>query len=154
MNIEEEGDTAGRKMGARDVLAALLELPVASMKESKKSDAGVERSERVRPVRYDFEQAARWALDPPETCDGPPPAATAVVRADIDGDGDEDLVVALGCDPAAPLPWFLLRRDGDRYRPVRGPLPEPGFFVTAVGAAKGRVWIGGRNGAAWTASLP
>ena len=136
-------------MGTRDLLAALLELPAASMKESKRS----ERLEPVRPRRYDFEQAARWALDPPETCDGPPLAATAVVCADIDGDGDEDLVVALGCDPAAPLPWFLLRRDGDSYRPVRGRLPEPGFFVSAIGAANGRVWIGGRNGTAWTASL-
>jgi len=97
--------------------------------------AGATPAPRTRFARYRFEEAARWALRPPELCDGPPPGATATCEADADGDGDLDLFVACGADdPAAPLPWWLLLREGERFRPVRGSVPEPGFRVAALDA--------------------
>jgi len=119
---------------------------------------------RLRP--YSFEEAARWALAPPARCDGPPPGTTATCEADADGDGDLDLFVACGGDdPAAPLPWWVLLREADGYRPVRGALPEPGFRVAALAAAdldgdgraevllKGGGFLPGDEGTAWIASL-
>ncbi|MHC4490561.1 MAG: FG-GAP-like repeat-containing protein [Planctomycetota bacterium] len=84
----------------------------------------VQAPPRLRP--YSFAEAAAFALDPPARCDGPPPGATATCEADADGDGDLDLFVACGGDPAAPLPWWVLLREKDGYRPVRGSIPEPG----------------------------
>ena len=139
MNIAEEGDTANRRMGARDLLAQILDLPVVVMQPI----AAPESPEVVRPTRYVFADIARWVVAPPTSCTAPPPGVTATCRADIDGDGDEDLVVAMGCDPAAPLPWFVLRREGDHYLPVRGALPLPGFFVRAIAVQAGRVVLCG-----------
>lgn len=88
------------------------------------------------PAAYDLEAAAAFALDPPATVTADPPGATAVVEADLDGDGDRDRVVACGGDdPGAPLPWWGLLREGDVYRLVRGSLPVPGFRVSALAAA-------------------
>ena len=76
------------------------------------------------------------ALDPPARCDGPPPGTTSTSEADVDGDGDTDLIAVCGADdPAAPLPFWVLLRDGERYRPLRGPLPARGWGVGAVTAA-------------------
>jgi tetratricopeptide (TPR) repeat protein len=90
----------------------------------------------ARPPASPVEDAIRFALAPPEACDGPPPGATCVVETDADGDGDEDLVAACGGDPTAPLPWWLLLREPDgRYRPVRGGLPHRGVSIVGLAAA-------------------
>jgi len=87
------------------------------------------------PRPFVLADAVRFALETPESCEGPPPGATAVVEADADGDGDLDLFVACGGDPTAPLPWWLLLREADgRYRPVRGILPHRGASIVALAA--------------------
>jgi hypothetical protein len=177
--LAEEGDTAARRMGARDPLARLLglgpsdrwrlvRLPLPSSggtacalvdrDDDGKPDAqvgdkvvilsGVEPVEvrdapsaadaatRLPSAPFSFEAAAAFALDPPERCDGPPPGATATCEADADGDGDLDLfVVCGGDDPATPLPWWVLLKEGDGYRPVRGSIPTPGFCASGIAAA-------------------
>jgi hypothetical protein len=117
------------------------------------------------PLRFSPEEAVRFALAPPERCDGPPPGATFVVEADADGDGDKDLLVACGGDPTAPLPWWLLVREADgRYRPVRGTLPHRGASIVALAAKdldgdgraevllKEGALIPGHPGGAWIAT--
>jgi hypothetical protein len=119
---------------------------------------------RIAPYR--FEDAARFALAPPPRVKGPPPGTTATCEADLDGDGDLDLVAACGGDdPCAPLPWWALLREGDAYRPVRGSMPEPGFRVAAVAAGdidgdgraeillKGGGLLPRDSGTTWLASL-
>ncbi|MCC7140238.1 MAG: VCBS repeat-containing protein [Planctomycetes bacterium] len=97
------------------------------------------RRPAARPMTgapYDLDAAAVVALAPPSLLSGDPLGTTAVVEVDADRDGDLDRVV--GCaadDPCAPLPWWLLLREGDRFRAVRGSLPVPGFRVAAVAAA-------------------
>jgi len=160
--LAEEGDTAGKKMGSRDLLASLLELESGtrwSMVEVRtEDDAAPASATRLTP--YDFDVAARWALQPPELCDGVPPGTTAQCEADIDGDGDLDLVVACGgYDPAAPLPWWVLLKEEGGYKPVRGDLPRPGFCVRAVAAAdldkdgRAKIFLVTDEGDAWLASL-
>jgi hypothetical protein len=88
---------------------------------------------RLRPLP--FAEAVRFVTAPPPSCDGAPPGATCVVETDADGDGDLDLLVACGGDPTAPLPWWLLVREGERYRPVRGDLPRRDASIVALAAA-------------------
>lgn len=90
----------------------------------------------LRPSSFSFAEAAAFALEPPARCDGPPPGATAVCEADADGDGDLDLFIACGGDdPATPLPWWVLLKEADGYRPVRGSIPAPGFCASGIAAA-------------------
>jgi len=118
-----------------------------------------------RPLPFSREEALRFALKPPDSCDGPPPGATCVVEADVDGDGLKDLLVACGGDPTLPLPWWLLVRQADgRYRPVRGALPHRGASIVALAAAdldgdgqaevllKEGALVPGHPGGAWIAS--
>ena len=141
-------------MGDRDLLARLLELGPSPRWRMARAD-GMEVAEtRGGAARYDFERAAGWALDPPETCTEPPPGTTAVCEVDVDGDGDLDLVAACGGDdPAAPLPWWVLLKEGDAYQPVRGSSPEPGFCVVAVNASDRKILLRTDRGAVWTATF-
>jgi hypothetical protein len=121
---------------------------------------------RRKPTPFSFDAAVRFALDPPARCDGPPPGATAVCEADADGDGDLDLFVACGGDdPATPLPWWVLLKEADGYRPVRGSTPTPAFCASGIAAAdldgdgraevllKGGGRLPGDTGEAYLASL-
>jgi len=119
-----------------------------------------------RPPPWDPAAALAFALDPPARCAGPPPGATAVAEADADGDGDLDLFVACGGDdPSCALPWWVLLKEGDGYRPVRGAQPVPGFPVAGLAAqdldGDGRAEVllkegsllPGHRGRLWIASL-
>lgn len=117
---------------------------------------------RIRPSAT-FDEAVRFAIAPPGLHDGPPPGATLVLEADLDGDGDKDLLAACGGDPTAPLPWWLLVREDGRYRPVRGALPHRGASIVALAAAdldgdgdaevllKEGSFVPGHPGGAWIA---
>lgn len=132
--VLEEGDTAARRADDRDLLNRLLDFGESDRWTLATAPALPESMSRLpRPPSDSFEAAAAFALAPPEFCDGPPPGTTAVAAADLDGDGDEDLVCACGADdPCAALPWWALLREGGRYRPLRGSLPEPGWRAAAV----------------------
>jgi hypothetical protein len=174
----DEGDTAAKRAGDRDVLARLLDfgaderwrlvrLPLDGARgtasfedvdgdgrlDARVGDRAVRlagldvlgaadvapRAPAARPPHapYAFEQAAAFALDPPAAVAAAPPGTTAWVRADADGDGRADVIVACGADdPAAALPWWLLlAREEGGFRPVRGSLPEPGFRAASLAAA-------------------
>ena len=206
--ILEEGDTAARGVGEKDLLARLItmgraqrweiiRLPLETMEAAECAfvdcdgdgtlDARVANravllrgkrpwkvvdlphappciSPRVRP--YFFDEAAAWALDPPALSDGPPPGTTATFEADVDGDGDQDLLVVCGGDdPTAPLPWWVLLKEAGGYRPVRGEPLTPGFGAVAIAAAdldgdgraevlvKEGALLAGHGGRTWIASL-
>jgi len=136
--VSEEGDTARKRMGDRDLLARLLLLPsppgwtlerVSAPGKARGGPGGRTAMSSGVP----FDEAARWSLDPPARCTAPPPGTCVVHEADLDGDGDTDLVARPAPpDPSAPLPWWILLRDGDAYRPLRGPQPAPGACVESI----------------------
>lgn len=134
--VSEEGDTAHRRADDRDLLNRLLDFGENERFTLRRVESLPGEVARLpRAPSASFDEAAAFALAPPESCDGPPPGTTAVCEADLDGDGDMDLVCACGADdPCAALPWWALLREGERYRPVRGSLPEPGWRAAAVGA--------------------
>jgi hypothetical protein len=159
----EDVDGDGR-LDARLGGTAVLLRGLSALGDTHLSLATTPEQPRVRPCSS--AEALRFALAPPETCDGPPPGATAVAEADADGDGDLDLFVACGGDdPTTALPWWLLVREADgRYRPVRGALPHRGASIAGIAAADldgdGRAeallkegsLLPGHPGGAWIAS--
>jgi enediyne biosynthesis protein E4 len=176
-HIQDEGDTAQKKLLDRDLIARLLDLgseprwtlvpvPLESGAGREAAFEDVDGDGRLdarvgaraallagldvrgtrevaapafappAPAPYDVEVAARFALEPPARVEADPPGTTAVVEADVDGDGLGDRVVACGGDdPAAPLVWWLLRATPEGRVPVRGSLPHAGFRVGALAAA-------------------
>ena len=92
-----------------------------------------------------------FALEPPASCASVPEGLFEVGRFDFDADGDEDLVLAPGDDPAAPLPWWLFVREADGWRPLRGAMPRPAFRLVAAAASDGAVVLGGEGGETWIA---
>ncbi len=170
--IAEEGDTAKRKMGDRDLLARLLSLPPAPgwtvHREAPKGESkrtAISATDPVSITPVSFQVAARWCLSPPAHCTSPPPGMTVVCERDLDNDGDRDLIVrAVPADPTAPLPWWILFKDSDGYRPLRGVLPTRGRGIVAIhvadsndGQVEFRLTEGselpGHEGATWTATL-
>jgi hypothetical protein len=163
--VEEEGDTKAHRRGDRDLLARLLDFgrderwTLRLLAADEAAGAGA-LEDATRPAPVSFEEAARWALAPPDRTSGPPPGTTGVARGDLDGDGDEDLVAACGGnDPATALPWWALRRDGEDFLPIRGSLPEPGFRALSIGVAdldadgRAEVLLRDETGRTWAASL-
>jgi hypothetical protein len=132
----EEGDTAGKKMGARDALAALIESnPAAAWTFEPLPGVAGKILAAGNPVEAAaaFGGAAAWALEPPARTQELPPGAVWSCEFDYDGDGDLDRVVACGgADPTEPLPWWLLVRESDGFRPVRGAWPLCGVPLLRV----------------------
>ncbi|MHC4452886.1 MAG: FG-GAP-like repeat-containing protein, partial [Planctomycetota bacterium] len=89
--VTEEGDTADRRMDARDELARLLTLEPAAEWTLKASELKFP-AEPVAASRATFQAARRFAMDPPERVESVPDISLVRCIADVDGDGDRDIV--------------------------------------------------------------
>jgi tetratricopeptide (TPR) repeat protein len=125
--VTEEGDTAERRVDARDELARLLmEAPSANLEPVDGAQSA------PAPERRVFEAARRFALSPPKRVDDGREIGT-VLKCDVDGDGDDDYVYASAGHALLPLPWWtFLRDEKGEFVPVRGPVPNPAYVASHV----------------------
>jgi hypothetical protein len=145
--VTEEGDTADRRMDARDELARLLTLEPAAEWTLKASELKFP-AEPVAASRATFQAARRFAMDPPERVESVPDISLVRCIADVDGDGDRDIVVASAGHALLPLPWWVFLKDGEGYIPVRGGVPHPGYRAARVASNGTTITIGSDDGEA------
>jgi len=134
--ITEEGDTGKRRVGARDEIARLLTGDEPARWTCAPAAGAPPAGGAVDPGA-----ALRFALDPPLRVPRVPDHGTMRCEADVDGDGDLDVLVASAGHALLPLPWWVFLRDGEGYVPVRGGRPHPAYVARALAVRDGVILI-------------